>query len=220
MLTSSWPATRFASPRVEDHELIERRLRGKPLTPTAVTLGPERYQLSIEKAVLLKVVEELAGRLNLTIRWDRAAIETAGLSAEQLVTVQVQDADLDELLGAVLTGTGLTFQRQDLRSHHPTTGWRRSRRTAESLNRSTKRCAASNRGGLGQSLFQLLTHRLLDLAFEHHGRKRQRAIDHDRIRRDIQVALNGKTVGGKAVAQAVPVPLFFQVADFVSVGAP
>jgi hypothetical protein len=99
--------------RVEDHELIERRLRGKPLTPTAVTLGPECYQLSIEKAVLLKVVEELAGRLNLTIRWDRAAIETAGLSAEQLVTVQVQDADLDELLGAVLTGTGLTFQRQD-----------------------------------------------------------------------------------------------------------
>jgi hypothetical protein len=99
--------------RVEDHEAIETRLRGKSLTPTTVTLGPERYQLSIEKAVLTKVIDELAGRLNLTITWDRAAMDASGLSAEQLVTVKIQDADLDALLRAVLNGTGLTFQRQD-----------------------------------------------------------------------------------------------------------
>lgn len=99
--------------RVEDHESIESRLRGKPLAPATVTLGPERYQLSIEKAVLTKVIDELAGRLNLTITWDRPALDAAGLSAEQLVTVKIEDADLDALLRAVLNGTGLTFQRQD-----------------------------------------------------------------------------------------------------------
>lgn len=99
--------------RVEDHEAIESRLRGKSLTPTTVALGPERYQLSIEKAVLPKVIDELAVRLNLTVTWDRAAMGAAGLSAEQLVTVKIQDADLDALLRAVLNGTGLTFQRQD-----------------------------------------------------------------------------------------------------------
>lgn len=99
--------------RLEDHEAIETRLRGKSLAPTTVALGPERYQLSIEKAVLSKVLDELAGRLNLTIIWDRAAMDAAGLSAEQLVTVKIQDADLDALLRAVLNGTGLAFQRQE-----------------------------------------------------------------------------------------------------------
>jgi hypothetical protein len=99
--------------RVEDHEAIETRMRGKPLSPPPVALGIERYQLSIENASLAKVINELADRLNLTVTWDKAAIESAGLSADQLVTVKIQDADLDRLLRAVFQGTGLGARRND-----------------------------------------------------------------------------------------------------------
>jgi hypothetical protein len=98
---------------LEDHELIESRLRGTPTQRTTVTPLKEVYQLSVENAALSRVVEQVAQRLNLQFRWDRDAIDAAGISVDQLVSVKVQDASLDELVRAVLAGTGLAFARHD-----------------------------------------------------------------------------------------------------------
>ncbi len=99
--------------RLEEHELVERRLRATPTQRTTVTAGKEVYQLSVENAALAPVVEQLAERLRLELQWDRPAIDAAGIAVDQLITVKVKDASLDELLRAVLAGTGLTFRRQD-----------------------------------------------------------------------------------------------------------
>lgn len=99
--------------RVEDHEAAQQRLRGKPTDQITVTAGKEVYQLSVENAALEQVVQQIAERLNLEFAWDRAAIDAAGIAIGQLVTVKVKDASMDELLSAVLAGTGLAFRRDD-----------------------------------------------------------------------------------------------------------
>ena len=98
---------------VEDHEVVERRLHGKPNERTTVTAGPEVYELTLKDGVLDQVVQQLGQRLNLTFEWDRAAIEAAGISLNQPVAIKVRDASLDDLLRTVFAGTGLAFRRND-----------------------------------------------------------------------------------------------------------
>jgi hypothetical protein len=97
--------------RLEDHEQIEAALHGKPVRRTTVTAGQETYQLSVESAALDKVVGQLGKQLNLDFQWDAAAIDAAGIAVDQLVSVKVSGASLDELLAAVSAGTGLSFHR-------------------------------------------------------------------------------------------------------------
>lgn len=97
---------------VDDHERIERRMRGTPTRKTTVTAGKEVYQLAVENTALDKLVDELAARLELQFLWDRDATKAAGIASDQLVTVKVENADLDTLLKAVFTDTGLAFRRQ------------------------------------------------------------------------------------------------------------
>ena len=92
--------------RLEDHEFAELRLRGAPRQRTAVVPGREVYQLNVEDAALAQVVEQLAARLKLKVTWDRAAIDAAGISVDQLITVHVKDAGLDDLLKAVFDRRG------------------------------------------------------------------------------------------------------------------
>lgn len=96
---------------LEGHELVESRLRATPTRRTRVTAGREVYQLSVENAALDQVVAQLARQLKLEIRWDEAAIADAGIAVDQLISVKVADADLDELLAAVFAGTGLSTHR-------------------------------------------------------------------------------------------------------------
>jgi hypothetical protein len=98
---------------LEDHEVVEHRLRGTPTQRTTVVLGKEVYQLAVEQAALVSVLEQLAQRLNLEFQWDRETIEQAGISLDQLITVKVQNATMDELLKAVLANTGLAFRHDD-----------------------------------------------------------------------------------------------------------
>ena len=75
------------------------------------------------KCRISQVVDQLASRLNLKFDWNRAAIDAAGISVDQLVSVKVQNASLDELLRAVLADTGLSFKRADRAiSIYPATG--------------------------------------------------------------------------------------------------
>ena len=61
----------------------------------------------------IRLCAQLAERLNLEFDWDRTAMDAAGIAADQLVSVKVKDASLDELVRAVLAGTGLAFRRND-----------------------------------------------------------------------------------------------------------
>lgn len=96
---------------IEDHEFVERRLRGTPTRRTKVARGKQVYQFNAENAALEQVVEQVAARLQLEAQWDRAAIQRAGIATEQLITVHVKDATLDELLRAIFKDTGLTFRQ-------------------------------------------------------------------------------------------------------------
>ena len=98
---------------LEDHEVVEHRLRGTPTQRTTVTPGKEVYQLAVEQAPLSQVLEQLAQRLSLEFQWDRQAIERAGISLDQLISVKVQNVTLDDLLRAILANTGLTFRHDN-----------------------------------------------------------------------------------------------------------
>ncbi len=103
---------------LDDHEQIERRLKGAPTRKSAVTRGPQVYTLTAEKAALDRLIDlKLAPGLGLEFTWDRAATEAAGIPSNQLVTVQVKDATLDELLNAIFKETGLQAHRQGKRVH-------------------------------------------------------------------------------------------------------
>jgi len=99
--------------RLEDHERLEARSRPTPTRRTNVTSGEATYQLAVENAALDKVVAQLEKQINLEIEWDRAAIERSGIAVDQLISAKVAGATLDELLEAVLAGTGLSFERTD-----------------------------------------------------------------------------------------------------------
>jgi hypothetical protein len=96
----------------EDHDWIERKQKGAPTRKATVVAGKEMYQLSVENAALDKLVDQLTQRLSLTFRWDRAATTAAGIASDQLVTVKIENADLEALLNAVFADTGLAFRRQ------------------------------------------------------------------------------------------------------------
>jgi hypothetical protein len=61
------------------------------------------------------VLGQLSERLGLAIEMDRQSIDAAGLSLDRRVSFQVEDADLDELLAALLEPAGLDFKRNGKR---------------------------------------------------------------------------------------------------------
>jgi hypothetical protein len=76
--------------------------------------GVERIRierLSVRAEPLGPVLRQLAQRLGLELKLDERAIERAGISLDQRVTVLVEDATVDELLHQLLKSTGLGFRR-------------------------------------------------------------------------------------------------------------
>ena len=57
------------------------------------------------------MLEQLSQRLDFELRIDRKSIESAGISLDQRVSVHVENATLDQLLGSLLKNTGLKFRR-------------------------------------------------------------------------------------------------------------
>jgi hypothetical protein len=95
----------------EDQEFVAAYLSGQTARKVTVGRGKKVYQLSIVMPVG-KLIEKLGPRLDLDVRIDEAAVDAAGLSLKTEVKVDVKDASAEELLTAVLTPAGLTFDRQ------------------------------------------------------------------------------------------------------------
>jgi len=68
-------------------------------------------RISVKEKPLGPVLKQLAERLHLELRIDQEAIQAAGISLEQRVSVQVENATVDALLLALLKSTRLTFHR-------------------------------------------------------------------------------------------------------------
>jgi hypothetical protein len=101
---------------LEDHEQLARRTSGHTARKPVVTKGPLAHTLTAEKVALDRLVDEkLAPGLGLEFVWDRAATTAAGVASNQLISVRVDNASLDELIAAVFKDTGLTAQRQGKR---------------------------------------------------------------------------------------------------------
>ena len=121
LLSSKVPAARFTvqdgqiftNGRSEDHEAITALLSGKPVKTEQVSAGSNTYKLTIEGKQLDQVLSQLEKMLKLKVQIDRQQIQKAGISLTQLISVQVENATLDELLSAVFQTTELTFERKD-----------------------------------------------------------------------------------------------------------
>ena len=68
-------------------------------------------RLSIVQKPLGPVLKQLADRLGFQLQMDEKAIAAAGVSLDQLVSVRVENATVDEVLRRLLSSTGLTFHR-------------------------------------------------------------------------------------------------------------
>jgi hypothetical protein len=106
--------------RIEDH----RRLRepgGPPATSASKTKpkakpspgGTRMYTISTKPGPLDVLLTQLGTNLGLEVRLDRAALEAAGISPSQQVSLSVKNATIDEIFRALLKPAGCAFRRQD-----------------------------------------------------------------------------------------------------------
>jgi hypothetical protein len=98
---------------VEEHERIARPDLSPPAgSNRTVPSGEEkRYTLRVSQKPLGPVLEQLASGLGIRFRIDRDALAKAGISLDQLIAFNLEDATLDELLEAVLQPAGCSYRR-------------------------------------------------------------------------------------------------------------
>jgi len=70
------------------------------------------YSLRIREKKVGDVLRQLAGQLQLDLKWDEKQLAAAGRTLETRISCEVESADLDQLLESVLTPAGLQFKRE------------------------------------------------------------------------------------------------------------
>ena len=83
-------------------------------SPAEPSTGVDRIRiqrLSVQAEPLGPVLRQLADRLGLELRIDEKALQAAGISLDQRVTVKVENATVDELFRRLLDSTGLKCRR-------------------------------------------------------------------------------------------------------------
>jgi type II secretory pathway component GspD/PulD (secretin) len=86
-----------------------------PQTSPNTPASKQVFTLRVENQPVGKVLDQLADRLGWKLDIDQAAIQAAGLSLDRLVSFEVENADEDQLLEAVLKPAGLSAARSDQR---------------------------------------------------------------------------------------------------------
>jgi hypothetical protein len=102
--------------RLEDHERIAAPKGSvdhaepplSPKTPGRVAIS----RLAVQEKPLDKVLEQLAARLNFELKMDTQALKAAGIAPDQRVSIQVENASLDQVLRELLRKTPLTYRRR------------------------------------------------------------------------------------------------------------
>ena len=68
--------------------------------------------MSVQDVPVGVILEKLAARLKLDLRIDHGALQRAGISLKQRVSISVQNVTVDELLFEVIKPTPLRFRRR------------------------------------------------------------------------------------------------------------
>ncbi len=103
---------------IEDHESIEELRTGaaRRLPPgtgqPAARPAEQVFTADVPNQPLGAVLEHFARQLGLQLEVDRASLEKAGVSLDQLISFHVEKASFDELFRAVLTPVGCACQRR------------------------------------------------------------------------------------------------------------
>jgi hypothetical protein len=101
--------------RWEQHQQL-RQLLAETTTPrpsrrTARTDVRQVFTLRVRDQPLRDLMEQLAQRLDFAVVWHESAISQAGISLDERVSFELNDADLDAVLRAALAPVGLAFRR-------------------------------------------------------------------------------------------------------------
>lgn len=98
---------------LEVHELLGAagRPKPKPAPPKGTASAPAtRYTLRVQNVPLARLVAELADKQGLPVELDRAGLAAAGKSPDVLVSVDVEEVDLDTLLRRAVEPAGLRVE--------------------------------------------------------------------------------------------------------------
>jgi hypothetical protein len=101
----------------EEHERVQLAIKGQPApTPARPPLrstdeSQQRFTLKITNQPVGRVIDQLAKQLKLDVEWPPELSTASATTRTALVSCDVRDADLDELLTAVLSPAGLSFER-------------------------------------------------------------------------------------------------------------
>ncbi|MEO8495823.1 MAG: hypothetical protein ABI614_12180, partial [Planctomycetota bacterium] len=93
----------------EEHDAIDRLIRGEPVRRVETTPGSKRFDLRVENQPVGAIVKAVAEREKLELRVD-PAIQA---KLQQLISLDVKQLTLEELLDRALKSVGVTHHIQD-----------------------------------------------------------------------------------------------------------
>ena len=105
---------------LEDHERIAAPApSAEPAEPPAKRPSPAKVaagrvvisRFAVQEKPVGKVLEQLSTRLGFQLQMDADALRAAGISLDQRVSVEVENATLDDALRGLLRSTPLTYRR-------------------------------------------------------------------------------------------------------------
>ncbi len=106
----------FVKGSIEEHEQISasrRPPRAKPDSPADDDLRHTRIErFAVEHQPVGPVLQAIASQLGLELSIDQAAVQRAGVSLEQRISIQGEGGSVDELLEEVCRAAGLAFRRK------------------------------------------------------------------------------------------------------------
>ena len=102
--------------RVEDHDLIAAAFARRPSSERRRERPQQAretvFSLRVQNQPVGPVLQQLAKRLDLSISFDEAAIDAAGVELDRLVSFEVEKGTVDDVLKAALLPAKLTFDRR------------------------------------------------------------------------------------------------------------
>lgn len=93
----------------EEHEAIDRLLRGEPVRRVETTPGSKRFDLRVENQPIGAIIKAVADREKLLLRVE----PPLQAKLQQLISLDVKQLTLDELLDSALKSTGITHRIED-----------------------------------------------------------------------------------------------------------
>lgn len=93
----------------EDHEMVEKLLRGEPAHRVVAKEGEDRFTLTIENKQFEGLARALGQKLMLEVEFD----PQLNAELQKLVSLEVQDGTLDQLLQALTKPAGVSYKLQN-----------------------------------------------------------------------------------------------------------